>query len=911
MADDYSADTNTSGTIAVGGSAVGVIDASYDSDWFRVALVAGTTYQFALGGALAGAASAAAMPTLALVGESTYYNVLHTDQVNLGGPFVMRYQPLVSGTFFLAVNGGTATGGYAVSATALAKDDHPDGASPTDQLALGGHVGGALEVAGDHDAFVVNVEAGKTYTLSVSGVGGAGAALPVVSLDSAPGVDTVSTAFGATDAGTTSFTATATGYYYAVVHDVDPLHGIGAYVLNFSAAHDDYAANPAGAGALALGGAKLAGAIDVAGDVDWFKVSLPAGQNAAFLLGDSSGQLVASVVDASGATLGSALANQAGGKVLTWSAPSAGDYYIQVQSPASPYGATSSYTGAYSMQAMLLGADDFSADNHTTGLLAVGATIAGTFSPAYDTDWIKVQLQAGGNYTFGLTSVSAFGASAVVNELTLYNASGQNVKLAYADAGANPLLSYQATVSGDYFIGVAAASAIGTSYQLTSYGQHADAVAADVTTTATLAPGQLLSNVIDTPVDHDWFKITTAANDTYTITLTGALGGGGTLGADGDRPTLTLFDASGIAQTDAFNFLSPVTLSFFSSVATTYYVQVGATGFGTGTYTLGASDNTHALPDTRAPVFKTLAGPTTVGALGADLVVSFDETVLRGDGTISLRLASGALVETFDAKTSSHLSFAGNQLTLDPGADLLPGTDYVLELGAASVQDSSGNAYAGVTSHALHTAAIGVKLVGGAANDVFHATEGNDNIDGGAGLDTVVYPGRPSDYAITQGILGDQVRSYAGTQSVDALVSIERLVFDSAAIAYDIDGDAGQVYRLYQAAFDRTPDAAGVGYWIAQADHGMGTQAVAAAFAASAEFATLYGAHVTDAQFVTQVYQNVLHRTPDAPGLAYWTDALAHGGARSDALVAFSESAENQIATFAAVNLGISYTPFL
>jgi hypothetical protein len=326
---------------------------------------------------------------------------------------------------------------------------------------------------------------------------------------------------------------------------------------------------------------------------------------------------------------------------------------------------------------------------------------------------------------------------------------------------------------------------------------------------------------------------------------------------------------------------------------------------------LRAADLTNALPDQHAPVFHSLTGGTMADARADNLSITFDEAVLRGDGAITLRLASGALVETFDVKTSSHLSFEGSVLTLDPSADLLPGTDYVIELGAASVKDAAGNAYAAATTHALHTAPAGAQLVGGAGNDVFRATGGNDRFDGGAGVDTVTYNGHRDGYFISQGVLANQVFTFSGTQSTDTLVSIERVTFDDSAYAFDIEGNAGQVYRLYQAAFDRTPDQAGVGYWIAQVDAGASAQAVAAAFAASAEFASLYGTGMSDSQFVAQVYQNVLHRAPDAAGLAYWNDALAHGGARSDALVAFSESAENQLATFDAIEGGISYIPFL
>ena len=41
MPDDYSADHFTVGTVAVGGSATGVIETAHDQDWFAVELVAG------------------------------------------------------------------------------------------------------------------------------------------------------------------------------------------------------------------------------------------------------------------------------------------------------------------------------------------------------------------------------------------------------------------------------------------------------------------------------------------------------------------------------------------------------------------------------------------------------------------------------------------------------------------------------------------------------------------------------------------------------------------------------------------------------------------------------------------------------------------------------------------------------
>ena len=51
MSDDYTADTLTTGTVTVGGSATGDIESRGDRDWFAVTLEADTTYRIDLEGA--------------------------------------------------------------------------------------------------------------------------------------------------------------------------------------------------------------------------------------------------------------------------------------------------------------------------------------------------------------------------------------------------------------------------------------------------------------------------------------------------------------------------------------------------------------------------------------------------------------------------------------------------------------------------------------------------------------------------------------------------------------------------------------------------------------------------------------------------------------------------------------------
>lgn len=180
-------------------------------------------------------------------------------------------------------------------------------------------------------------------------------------------------------------------------------------------------------------------------------------------------------------------------------------------------------------------------------------------------------------------------------------------------------------------------------------------------------------------------------------------------------------------------------------------------------------------------------------------------------------------------------------------------------------------------------------------------------VDGGAGLDTVVFAGKAADYAIHRAAGGFEVAS--STQAA-SLLHVERIAFADTAVALDVDGVGGRVYRLYQAAFDRKPDVAGLGFWIDRADHGTGFHDAAAAFVGSREFSDTYGAGLGNAAFAEALYRNVLHRAPDKGGVDFWIGALDGGVDRADVLLAFSDSGENVQQVAALVGTGFAYTPW-
>ncbi len=96
---------------------------------------------------------------------------------------------------------------------------------------------------------------------------------------------------------------------------------------------------------------------------------------------------------------------------------------------------------------------------------------------------------------------------------------------------------------------------------------------------------------------------------------------------------------------------------------------------------------------------------------------------------------------------------------------------------------------------------------------------------------------------------------------------------------------------LYDAAFARPADLAGLSYWAAQS---LTFTQVAQEFLNSPEWAALYGKQ-DDLAFVTSLYQIALGRAPEPEALAYWLATLTSGAAsRAEVLARFALSTENE-----------------
>ncbi len=222
----------------------------------------------------------------------------------------------------------------------------------------------------------------------------------------------------------------------------------------------------------------------------------------------------------------------------------------------------------------------------TTFSVALGGSVDVSIDTLGDHDWYRVNLTAGTTYIFTSQAISGFNPDTFLN---LRDSAG-TVITSDDDGGDNTysLIAYTATSTGTFYIdaGTFGDGSIG-SYHLSAIAVPtvgADSVLATTATTATLAVTGGIAGNIETANDHDWYKITLTAGETY-IFRTGGVVADGTVDT-----TLTLRDAAGtqLQTNDDAGEGAYSALRFTATTTGTYFLDVGAFGSTTGQYTLTA-----------------------------------------------------------------------------------------------------------------------------------------------------------------------------------------------------------------------------------------------------------------------------------------------------------------------------------
>ena len=694
------------------------------------------------------------------------------------------------------------------------------------------------------------------------------------------------------------FIPTVSGDYFLAVNASGRT---GAYTQTMQVSYDDYAGDTASTSGRLPPRTEVKGNLDYYDDVDVFQLNMVAGHTytvtLAAAVGDTNG--ISLMVYKPGSSVGytPSYTDSATGKTtISYKADSSGVYGI---------GVTSNFrSGAYTLWSTSDESDDYGNDAAHAGAIQPGTPVRAALETAADHDVFKISAVAGMTYLVELKP-------------DLYNS---NPQIAVTDAGQNSITllnqpnnypntvrAFEASKAGDYYIDISGYAI--TSYTLTVKPAGMDDYPANTSTTGFLAPGKPVHGSMLVVGDRDWIRVHLDAGQTYAFELQGARSGGGTMQTDTTEMSLLRADGSYVANSTepgASTGIDP-RLVYSASASGDYYLdihgQYGLTQL--GSYTLSEVQNSL---DKTGPVLLSssmAANAVNVPLQPPKIVLSFDEIVIPDQG-ITLTDSNGVKAPTYGI---SQLSVAGSKVTFDTQSYLKPGMTYTLNLPNGGAHDLAGNA---ASLQSISFTTIAPVATGTPGNDYLIGSGTGLSLDGGAGIDTAWYPGSSGNYQIQRNSDGSVLvkNTTIANAKADTLTGIEHLVFANQAYSVDVDGIGGQAYRMYKGAFNRAPDAAGLGYWINQMEKGMNLHDVANNFIASAEFAKAYGSNTSDADFVTLLYKNVLGRAPDADGQSYWRGVMASGASRADVLGSFSESAENHSTVAKVIGNGFAYTPY-
>ena len=602
ITDDYSADRYTTGTVAVGGSVTGEIETAGDRDWFAVSFKAQRWYRFDVEGHDAGSGALAKPAQIAFFGNNGQFFGKKTT-VQPG----QCWQPDSDVTRYVEVSGQAGdTGGYRLSIVEI-PDDYANRTDTTGAVAVGGSTTGELEHAGDRDWFKVTLEKGKTYRIDLKGKGTGDGTLADPNIGGI--FDTNGRLIDATwddDGGggknsRVLFTAEADGVHYIEANTegvdwdaADRSPWMGTYTLSVVEALPDIAEDTSTTGRVAVGGS-VTGGIERVNDDDWFKVTLEKGKTYTIeLKGKDTGDgtladpYLDGVYGADGNRIGASWDTDSGAgrnSLVTFTAEEGGTYYVAA-------GASGDKTGTYTLS--VAEDPDLAADASTTGTVAVGGSATGEIERTGDNDWFAVTLEAGKTYTVELKGRPTGDGTLRDPYLDgVYDADGNRVGASWDDNGGkgrNSLVTFTAEEGGTYYVAAGASGDKTGTYTL-SVAEDPD-LAADASTTGTVAVGGSVTGEIERTDDSDWFAVRLEAGKTYLIDLKGKDTDDGTL----EDPYLHgVFDADGNRVGTSWDYDSGEGRNSRTTVAVeadgTYYVQADTVGDGTGTYTLSVAED--------------------------------------------------------------------------------------------------------------------------------------------------------------------------------------------------------------------------------------------------------------------------------------------------------------------------------
>ncbi|WGM32477.1 DUF4214 domain-containing protein [Brevundimonas sp. NIBR11] len=382
----------------------------------------------------------------------------------------------------------------------------------------------------------------------------------------------------------------------------------------------------------------------------------------------------------------------------------------------------------------------------------------------------------------------------------------------------------------------------------------------------------------------------------------GSSGTGGDLGYDTDSAVTFTAPANGLyyVEVSAWASSTPALTTQPPPVGSTYtlhvtvpghpvsFTRAGSTMLGEdGDDTFYQSATTSASYD---PANRGESDDIIDGGAGIDTVVygghfsSYVVTTVGGVTTVRADTAGGTGTDTLTG--IEFLQFGYQRIALTPSGLVLLGGP-----GLAQVNGTAGDdvmqGWEGVDY-----------MYGAGGNDRMTGGAGNDYLYGGTGIDTATYSGARRQYTANSTTVS------GNGEGTDTLTSVENLTFIDGTLTFDVNSQAAQVMRLYDAALDRGGDPGGLEGLLDRLERGETLLSLSQAFLSSQEFQDRYGA-LNNQAFIEQMYRFCLNRNGDPQGISDWTARLNSGTTRAEMLMIFSESQEHRDLMQPTLNQGL------
>ena len=221
-----------------------------------------------------------------------------------------------------------------------------------------------------------------------------------------------------------------------------------------------------------------------------------------------------------------------------------------------------------------------------------------------------------------------------------------------------------------------------------------------------------------------------------------------------------------------------------------------------------------------------------------------------------------------------------------------------------------------VTGTAMADALSGTEgkdtLAGLDGNDTLTGLAGDDTLEGGAGIDVAVYGGQRAAYSVLKTAGGWHVADNGGGDGSDRLAGVERLQFQDAQLALDLDGNAGAVARILGAVFDKAEVAnqvyVGIGlYYI---DGGMSYEKL---MQLAIDAHPDLGVDASRQAIVALLFTNVVGRSPTVDEAAPFVNMLILGdstAAKLGVMAADTDLNKVNVDLVGLAQVGLEYVPY-